>query len=597
MPYMSPSPDPMDSSLASPLNDSSTKSPRSLSSQVTGSTIVSRIHTAPNGTQKRKVEPQAYHSRKYPRLDHDFRWTPSAHGRIMDQTDCKVSQKCEPSGAFSSMPLPACARLPALIWHKVLMYLPPKSLGQLLLVNHAFSSYLGGTAPILNHDIDERCVHTLHLDAEDIWTQSRRMHHHHLPRPLSGHSELSMWKLIGGKSCQFCAQDSGSQISHNGHAIDFARSPRSQGIRIHWALAIRCCNNCLKRETIMESELLASNLSYLLPALSFATIGDNGWSSPIAGVKRTHPVTSGAKRYLRREVEALRKQTSSVARVLDAAAAEVWLDTLKVSTEKRQRGAARWERWKSNGGAKKLRLPTGSPTRHYQQHAVPGLGFLRLPSPEALQPPATFESAQIAKNARVQEIIHRAAQLDPPIYLDVLRHMPAFSAAHNIPRQLDDVEWVQLQNRFREQRAEAERLAYDAKYAIFNGASTDISEQWDAHLRRPGPATIYHHNLQRRSQSHSPRAIDTAMKMEIPERSHTLFTPNNEHVAAFTQRPRVGQQVLPLPPPPPPPPHSRAITPHVLYDGFGNEYVRTSADHSVKHTPYVQYLPPPPRRY
>jgi hypothetical protein len=40
--------------------------------------------------------------------------------------------------------------------------------------------------------------------------------------------------------------------------------------------------------------------------------------------------------------------------------------------------------------------------------------------------------------------------------------MPAFQAAHNIARPLQDAEWSQLQERFQEQRADAEKLASDA---------------------------------------------------------------------------------------------------------------------------------------
>jgi hypothetical protein len=71
-------------------------------------------------------------------------------------------------------------------------------------------------------------------------------------------------------------------------------------------------------------------------------------------------------------------------------------------------------------------------------------------------PNLSFESAQKAKTERVEEIVRRAAQLQPPIPEELLRQMPAFQAAHNIPRPLEDSEWPQLQMRFQEQRARAE---------------------------------------------------------------------------------------------------------------------------------------------
>jgi hypothetical protein len=327
---------------------------------------------------------------------------------------------------------------------------------------------------------------------------------------------------------------------------------------------------------------MSLNLSYLIPALSSTIVSETGRISPVpcADKQAVQPYDAISKRFLRREAQGLRDQTSSIARVFGAVAAEVWLDGLEISAAKRQRDASRWERWENNGGAKKLLLIASSPTRFSKQHAIPGLNLVRLPSPSAAQPTPSFEFAQQAKNARVQEIVKRAAELSPPIHLNLLQHMPAFHAAHNIPRQLEDSEWAQLKGRFLEQKAEAERLAQVSRDTTMTPIPADCANQSETSHGRQTPTA-------RQSQSRSPP----------PNRVH-LFTPNNEHISAFTQPPPPPQRILS----PrshqgheyrPPPPLPRVTTPRVLYDKYGNEYVRTSANH---HTPYVQFPPPPSAR-
>lgn len=157
----------------------------------------------------------------------------------------------------SSIPW-ACSGLPAQIWREIFAYLPPKSLGQLLLVNRAFHNYLDVPVKAQTMDLEDDAREYHVARAEQVWTQSRRLYHHHLPRPLSGHSELQMWRLIGSKACQYCPVQKSIPSLPEGVATG-RLTPRLQlqGVRIHWPLAIRTCNSCLKRETFTVCAYLA----------------------------------------------------------------------------------------------------------------------------------------------------------------------------------------------------------------------------------------------------------------------------------------------------------------------------------------------------
>jgi hypothetical protein len=71
----------------------------------------------------------------------------------------------------------------------------------------------------------------------------------------------------------------------------------------------------------------------------------------------------------------------------------------------------------------------------------------------------TFEEAQFQKAARLQDLARRAAELDPPIPFDVLRHTPAYQVAQHIARPLDDFEWSTLRVCLEAQRPQAEIFA------------------------------------------------------------------------------------------------------------------------------------------
>jgi hypothetical protein len=243
----------MDSRRTSPGSDTSSRSgSHSPASETTELTSVDWIHDA-TIYHKRKREPLECLPRKRLRIEprSNGHYAPSAPGGEVKGASKLAAQQDEVRAVLNTHAASGtCAGLPALIWHKVFMHLPPQSLGQLLLVNHAFNSHLQSADARQSPDsTDGESKIIGHLDPEKIWIQSRRLFHRHLPRPLHGRTELDMWKLIGGRSCQLCAQKPALAFQPN-HQIDSAiRGSEGHAVRVFWSLAIRCCNDCLRNET------------------------------------------------------------------------------------------------------------------------------------------------------------------------------------------------------------------------------------------------------------------------------------------------------------------------------------------------------------
>jgi hypothetical protein len=141
--------------------------------------------------------------------------------------------------------LPADKKLPMEVWHHVFTFLPPVTLGMLLRVNKTFHFHL---TPREMEFVDRSAVSGLlkPLSSNSIWSTSRKAFHPGIPRPLPDMTELEMWKLIGGASCQFCGK-SGS-VSPN-ESLPWESGPSANGVRIIWPFGVRSCGACLLLRT------------------------------------------------------------------------------------------------------------------------------------------------------------------------------------------------------------------------------------------------------------------------------------------------------------------------------------------------------------
>lgn len=435
-------------------------------STTTNATSVGTIHDS-NGCHKRKRKAvDVLLPRKRPRMDPFFDGKALPIDAVLGSTTTGVpcmprkDQGDELSERLALSDAEECRSLPTSVWKSIFMYLPPRSLGTLLSVNSVFHRLLTGSSPKpgggpISQD-------TIHKDAERIWTMARQRHHPHLPRPLHGYRELDMWRLIGASQCQFCVQSLGSPLQSSdypvGNHLTYQEPTRAQ---IYWPLAVRSCQRCLGRQFSTEIELRSSNLSYLIQCMNYAFVKD----SPSSMDSRSVP-TPGSKIYLRSHMEWLHAETLRITHSSNSAKAEVWLKTYEVNAQKRQRDAARWERWEATNGRVKLfpksrrRMTSGisSPASTCRSSPTPPAeNFTRGPLP--MNPSVTFEEAQYQKTARLQDLARRALELDPPIPLNVLKHTPAYQVAQHIARPLDNFEWSSLRDRLEAQRPQAEILA------------------------------------------------------------------------------------------------------------------------------------------
>ena len=137
--------------------------------------------------------------------------------------------------------------LPAEIWEYIFCFVPPISLGLVLRVNRAFHGYLdsnqdGEGPPALSSNIVQP------IKAEAIWLASRKRFFPEIPRSLHDMTEVAIWRLLRGSSCQICGKS--STASEPPSVENFWKNgPGSTGVRVIWPFGIRTCASCMKDVT------------------------------------------------------------------------------------------------------------------------------------------------------------------------------------------------------------------------------------------------------------------------------------------------------------------------------------------------------------
>jgi hypothetical protein len=132
--------------------------------------------------------------------------------------------------------------LPLEIWHYVLTYCPPKSLGNLLSVNKRFNAYLDPASPV-HADVPSVTQGALRpMEPNAIWQASRRRFWPQMPAPLRSSAELDMWRLACSPKCQACGKvHARDQTSRN----PLHPGPGTDGVAVIWAFGSRMCSACL----------------------------------------------------------------------------------------------------------------------------------------------------------------------------------------------------------------------------------------------------------------------------------------------------------------------------------------------------------------
>jgi hypothetical protein len=142
-------------------------------------------------------------------------------------------------------------QLPAEIWHHIFIFLPPRSLGNVLRVNRLFHNYLD-PYPVVKVPYPTFTEPSLpsrkQLSAclpDTIWQTSRRLFWPRMPSPLKGRSELDMWRLACSRSCQFCRLKEATDNEASLSIDQWHRGPGANGVVPVFPFFVVSCGWCL----------------------------------------------------------------------------------------------------------------------------------------------------------------------------------------------------------------------------------------------------------------------------------------------------------------------------------------------------------------
>lgn len=172
-------------------------------------------------------------------------------GRVIMESAKKVKLGASRTEPRRSGKLPNDRSLvPPEVWHNIFSLCPPKTLGKLLFVNRIFNVYLDPSSAIPCERPETLSYGALSVSKPNaIWQASRRRFWPGMPSPLQDKTELCMWQLSSGSSCQHCGKKPGAP--QRKEALDpWHSGPGQDGVAIIWAFATRSCGTCLLSRSI-----------------------------------------------------------------------------------------------------------------------------------------------------------------------------------------------------------------------------------------------------------------------------------------------------------------------------------------------------------
>lgn len=155
----------------------------------------------------------------------------------------------------STKEMDASKKLPDAVWQRIFISLPPAMLFRCTRVCPRFKHLLTNVKHIpprpnkLKFDLSHPEPATQLIESESIWIHSRRLTYPSLPRPLNGHSEAQMLRLITQRTCCNCKQR--FPPAKTTHALN--GGPGASGIRSIWPFRRAVCGRCLLQLTITVS--------------------------------------------------------------------------------------------------------------------------------------------------------------------------------------------------------------------------------------------------------------------------------------------------------------------------------------------------------
>ena len=176
----------------------------------------------------------------------------ATNGHVTNGYPEQVRKRLKPDDEVQSLRTPEGhlrqdkSLLPAEIWHHIFTFIPPRYLGLLLRVNKCFNAYLDASSSAPTIAPLSRSASKL-LKPDAIWRASRVLFRPGMPAPLTGKSELDMWRLACSFSCQFCGK---KQLPNLPPPLDqWHPGPGENGNVPIWSFGVRTCGPCLQERS------------------------------------------------------------------------------------------------------------------------------------------------------------------------------------------------------------------------------------------------------------------------------------------------------------------------------------------------------------
>lgn len=159
-------------------------------------------------------------------------------------SELQAQQRPETTQDRASIQNISATDLPVEILQHIFSFVSPLSLGRLLLTCRMFNALLDPTKPLPPASTSPPSGLTLQSQ-NDVWTQVRRNIAADHPRPMDDMTELEMWRLIRGSSCEFCSKKTKTKVPLLATS-PWNAGPGPEGVRAIWPFRRRTCGPCLE---------------------------------------------------------------------------------------------------------------------------------------------------------------------------------------------------------------------------------------------------------------------------------------------------------------------------------------------------------------
>jgi hypothetical protein len=140
------------------------------------------------------------------------------------------------------------SKLPPELLQHIFTFVPPLFLGRLLRVDRLINTLLDPSRVLPQAHPDPQGSLSLQ-DQDHVWSAARKRFNPGIPRPSLSLSELGLWRLLLGSSCQFCAKKVTADPP-SPPSSPWSSGPGPDSVRIIWPFTVRSCGSCLSTRLV-----------------------------------------------------------------------------------------------------------------------------------------------------------------------------------------------------------------------------------------------------------------------------------------------------------------------------------------------------------